>query len=207
MVLFQKADYIQWRLKNQCWEWRSSNLLPLGAKGFPKYAIPILQYKYRNICQAIVILHWQYSNISRIHFSDILYCYCDIAPDNISIEPLVAITVPSGSIVSVRYLHWQITILHFADFVLTIAFPSRELTYICCSRSINNKNCKTTFISSQNDDNADDDYDDNAEADVADADKMMTHPVPEAPYSWVNENWDFLAENYVFLEYFLTRNM
>ena len=27
------------------------------------------------------------------------------------------------------------------------------------------------------------------------------------PYSWVNENWDFLAENYVFLEYFLTRNM
>ena len=26
-------------------------------------------------------------------------------------------------------------------------------------------------------------------------------------YSWVNENWDFLAENYVFLEYFLTRNM
>ena len=28
-----------------------------------------------------------------------------------------------------------------------------------------------------------------------------------SPYSWVNENWDFLTENYVFLEYFLTRNM
>ena len=27
------------------------------------------------------------------------------------------------------------------------------------------------------------------------------------PYSWVNENWAFLAENYVILEYFLTRNM
>ena len=26
-------------------------------------------------------------------------------------------------------------------------------------------------------------------------------------YSWVNENWAFLAENYVILEYFLTRNM
>ena len=26
-------------------------------------------------------------------------------------------------------------------------------------------------------------------------------------YSWVNENWDFLVENYVILEYFLTRNM
>ena len=27
------------------------------------------------------------------------------------------------------------------------------------------------------------------------------------PYSWVNESWAFLAENYVILEYFLTRNM
>ena len=30
---------------------------------------------------------------------------------------------------------------------------------------------------------------------------------PFESYSWVNENWAFLAENYVILEYFLTRNM
>ena len=29
----------------------------------------------------------------------------------------------------------------------------------------------------------------------------------DTTYSWVNENWAFLAENYVILEYFLTRNM
>ena len=128
---------------------------------FPKYAIPILQYKYRDICQAIAILHCQYSNISRIHFSDILYCYCDIAPDNISIEPLVAITVPSGSLVSCTpyniHPHCQIKIviiLHFADFLLMIAFPSRELTYICCSRTINKK-LQYKFISYHNDDNTD----------------------------------------------------
>ena len=37
---------------------------------------------------------------------------------------------------------------------------------------------------------------------------LFPPPTPhQHSYSWVNENWDFLAENYVFLEYFLTRNM
>ena len=34
-----------------------------------------------------------------------------------------------------------------------------------------------------------------------------THVSCHLAYSWVNENWDFLVENYVILEYFLTRNM
>ena len=75
-LMFQKADCIQWRLKNQCWGGQSSNLIQfllnfflviyqLIKFQFSKHAIPILQYKYPNTCRAIVILHCQYSNISR----------------------------------------------------------------------------------------------------------------------------------------------
>ena len=97
-----------------------------------KYAIPILQYKYRNICRAIVILLCQYSNISRT-VPDILYCYCDIALDNISIEPLVAMTVPSGSLGICKIHIITLAVKGFSLLSSVIAIP-RIFTNICFSQ-------------------------------------------------------------------------
>ena len=84
-----------------------------------------MQCRYCNTDIAIFVeLLWYCSvNIttSAVHFPDMLYCSCDIALHNISIEPCVVTTVPSGSLGTVKsYLVFSI--FQFLYFVFHVLF-------------------------------------------------------------------------------------
>ena len=88
-----------------------------------------MQCRYCNTDIAIFVelLWYCYVNIttSAVHFPDMLYCSCDIALHNISTEPCVVTTVPSGSLGTVKsYFIFSIFFIFcFSICVLRISCP------------------------------------------------------------------------------------